>query len=65
MRAWEAQGGLHVNGKRTWGHNMIVDPWGEILACVAEGEGVAIATLDPARIAEVRSQLPALGHRKL
>ena len=44
---------------------MIVDPWGEILACLAEGEGVAIATLDPARIAEVRSQLPALGHRKL
>jgi deaminated glutathione amidase len=60
-----AQGGVHVNGKRTWGHSMIVDPWGEILACVPEGEGVAIAALDAARISEVRSQLPALAHRRL
>ncbi len=60
-----AQGGLHLNGRRTWGHSMIVDPWGEILACVDEGEGVAIATLDHARIAAVRAQLPALEHRRL
>lgn len=60
-----AQGGLHHNGRRTWGHSMIVDPWGEVVACVDEGEGVAIATLDHARIAAVRAQLPALGHRRL
>ena len=60
-----AQGGTHENGRRTWGHSMIVDPWGEVLACRDEGEGVVIAELDPARIAEVRRQLPALAHRRL
>ena len=60
-----AQGGLHENGRRTWGHSMIVGPWGEVLACHAEGEGVAIAELDASRLAEVRQQLPALQHRRL
>ncbi|WOB08815.1 carbon-nitrogen hydrolase family protein [Piscinibacter gummiphilus] len=60
-----AQGGLHENGRRTWGHSLIVDPWGEVLAMVEEGEGVAMAQLDPKRIAEVRAQLPALTHRRL
>jgi len=60
-----AQGGTHENGRRTWGHSMIVGPWGEVLACVPEGEGVAVAQLDPARIAQVREQLPALQHRRL
>ena len=43
---------------------MIVDPWGEVLAVRPEGEGVVLAELDPARIAEVRGQLPALTHRR-
>ncbi len=60
-----AQGGRHENGRRTWGHSMIVDPWGEVLAVRPEGEGVVLAELDAARIAEVRSQLPALTHRRL
>ena len=60
-----AQGGLHPNGRRTWGHSMIVDPWGEVLACRAEGEGVVLAELDAARLAEVRQSLPALQHRTL
>jgi nitrilase len=60
-----AQGGTHENGRRTWGHSLIVDPWGEVLACQAEGEGVVLAELDPARIAAVRRQLPALAHRRL
>jgi nitrilase len=60
-----AQGGLHPNGRRTHGHTMIVDPWGEVLASRAEGEGVVLAELDAARIAEVRQSLPALRHRKL
>ena len=59
-----AQGGRHENGRRTWGHSMIVDPWGEVLAVRPEGEGVVIAEIDTARIAEVRSQLPALTHRR-
>lgn len=60
-----AQGGRHENGRRTWGHSMVVDPWGEVLDSVAEGEGVALAEFDPARLKQVREQLPALGHRKI
>ncbi|HEY0824313.1 MAG TPA: nitrilase-related carbon-nitrogen hydrolase, partial [Ramlibacter sp.] len=61
-----AQGGLHDNGRRTWGHSMIVDPWGHVLAVrEQEGEGVVLADLDPARLAQVRAQLPALDHRVL
>ena len=60
-----AQGGLHENGRRTFGHSLIVDPWGEVLALREEGEGVVMAQLDVARIAAVRAQLPALTHRLL
>ncbi|HEX2010722.1 MAG TPA: carbon-nitrogen hydrolase family protein [Roseateles sp.] len=60
-----AQGGTHENGRRTWGHTMIVDPWGEVLGCLPEGEGLVTAELDAARIAQVRRQLPALQHRRL
>jgi len=60
-----AQGGQHENGRRTWGHSMIVDPWGEVLAVQAEGEGVVMADIDAARLVAVRTQLPALAHRKL
>jgi nitrilase len=60
-----AQGGRHANGRRTWGHSMVVDPWGEVLAVRAEGPGVVVAELDPARQREVRLQLPALAHRRL
>jgi len=59
-----AQGGSHENGRRTFGHSLVVDPWGEVVACRRdEGEGVVIAALDRERIAEVRRQLPALEHR--
>jgi nitrilase len=60
-----AQGGQHENGRRTWGHSMVVDPWGEVLAVHPEGEGLALAEIDPERIRQVRAQLPALGHRRL
>jgi len=60
-----AQGGVHENGRRTWGHSMIVDPWGQLLAQREEGAGVVIADLDPQRLARVRLQLPALEHRVL
>jgi deaminated glutathione amidase len=60
-----AQGGVHPHGRRTFGHSMLIDPWGEVLARHAEGPGVAIGEIDPARIAEVRASLPALQHRRL
>ena len=60
-----AQGGRHENGRRTWGHSMIVDPWGEVLDVLPEGEGLVQAELDLARLVAVRQQLPALQHRRL
>lgn len=60
-----AQGGTHENGRRTWGHSMIVDPWGEVLAVEPEGEAVVMAELDLEKIAQVRRQLPALEHRRI
>jgi predicted amidohydrolase len=60
-----AQGGTHENGRRTFGHSLIVDPWGEVVACRRDdGEGVVVAELQRERIAEVRRQLPALEHRR-
>ena len=59
-----AQGGTHENGRRTYGHSMVVDPWGMVLNVLPEGEGVVLAEIDPARIASVRTQLPALEHRR-
>lgn len=60
-----AQGGKHQNGRRTWGHSMLVDPWGDIIDCLAQGPGVAGGVLDMQRIADVRASLPALAHRVL
>ena len=60
-----AQGGTHPSGRRTWGHSMVVDPWGVIVDELAEGEGFVIAEIDAERLAQVRQQLPALKHRRL
>jgi len=60
-----AQGGQHPNGRVTHGNSMVIDPWGDILARLDKGEGAAVAELSAARLAEVRSSLPALQHRKL
>ncbi|HTH59797.1 MAG TPA: carbon-nitrogen hydrolase family protein [Paraburkholderia sp.] len=60
-----AQGGKHENGRRTWGHTMLIDPWGDIVAVREEGAGVVAGSLDPARIAEVRASLPSWRHRVL
>jgi len=60
-----AQGGVHPNGRETHGHTMVVDPWGRILARRAKAPGVVFADIDPARLREARSMLPALTHRTL
>ena len=60
-----AQGGVHENGRQTWGQSMVIDPWGVVLAQQATGAGVVMAELDRARLEEVRRRLPALQHRRL
>ncbi|AOK15777.1 acyltransferase [Burkholderia cepacia] len=60
-----AQGGKHENGRRTWGHSMLIDPWGEIVAVRDVGASVVLGALDPQRIADVRQSLPAWRHRVL
>lgn len=60
-----AQGGKHVNGRRTHGHTMLVDPWGRVTAQLAEGEGIVTGEIDLDHIAACRESLPALAHRTL
>lgn len=60
-----AQGGNHPNGRRTWGHSMLIDPWGEVKSVLPEGEGVIVGDIEPLHLQRVRESLPALKHRKL
>ena len=59
------QGGRHGNGRETWGHSMVVNPWGEILALVEHGEGIACADIDLGQLQALRTRFPSLNHRKL
>ena len=59
-----AQTGLHEDGRATHGHSLAVDPWGGVLLDMGEPAGLAVIDLDPARVAEVRSRIPALEHRR-
>lgn len=59
------QGGKHNEARTTWGHSMIVDPWGEILCCVETGPGFACADLDLDGLHSLRRSFPALKHRRL
>jgi nitrilase len=60
-----AQGGVHPNGRQTWGQSIAIDPWGQVLADLAQGVGVVIADLSAAALLQWRTQLPALAHRVL
>ncbi len=60
-----AQGGRHENGRATYGHTMLVDPWGGVVASLADGPGLVIGDVDTKLIAQVRADLPALAHRVL
>lgn len=60
-----AQGGLHDNGRQTWGHAMLIDPWGQVLAQREQQAGVVLADLDFELLNTCRSRLPALSHRVL
>src|SRR5690606_5481821 len=60
-----AQGGNHANGRATYGHSLIVDPWGWIVAELAHDEpGVLVAEIDPAAVSEARGRVPALANAR-
>jgi len=59
------QSGKHADGRATYGHSLIVDPWGKILAEVEEGNGIATAEIEPQRVATLRRDFPALQNRRL
>ncbi len=57
-----AQGGMHANGRATYGHSLIVAPWGEILAEAGTEPGVILAEIDPAAVTAARGRVPSLSH---
>lgn len=59
------QGGLHINGRSTYGHSMIVDPWGEVLAELNSGSGIAVVRLTKTQLNKVRTSFPVIKHRRL
>jgi nitrilase len=58
------QCGTHPGGRGTWGHSMVVGPWGDVLAQQADGEGIAVAEVDREKQAQTRATFPALSHRR-
>jgi len=60
-----AQTGHHYGQRRSYGHALIADPWGTVIAQCGEGKGVAVAPIDPEWVARVRSSVPSLAHRRL
>ncbi|WP_277970995.1 carbon-nitrogen hydrolase family protein [Sphingomonas echinoides] len=59
-----AQTGDHEDGRATYGHSLVVDPWGEIVLDMGEAAGVGFAEIDPARVTDVRARIPVLTHRR-
>lgn len=59
-----AQVGLHADGRQTFGHSLVVDPWGEVLLDMGEEPGVEFVDIDLKRISDVRGRIPALNHRR-
>jgi deaminated glutathione amidase len=57
-----AQGGRHENGRETFGHSLIVDPWGQIIAEAGVEPGIVLATIDPAQVTAAREKVPSLAH---
>jgi len=59
-----AQAGRHEDGRETFGHSLVIDPWGDVLLDMGDQQGLGFADIDLARIADVRSRIPALSHRR-
>ena len=60
-----AQTGLHGKNRKTWGHAMIIDPWGHVISDVGQEPGIATAEINPKKVQQVRSQIPSLNHRRM
>ena len=59
-----AQTGVHEDGRETFGHALVIDPWGEIVLDMGEAPGLSLVDIDAGRVAEVRARLPVLAHRR-
>jgi len=59
-----AQTGRHEDGRETYGHSLVVDPWGEVLLDMGEAPGIGFAEIDPGAVAAVRGRIPVLDHRR-
>lgn len=59
-----AQTGVHEDGRATYGHSLVVDPWGEVLLDMGEGAGLGFAEIDPGRVEAARARVPVLRHRR-
>ena len=60
-----AQGGRHNEKRETWGHSMIIDPWGNVLDCLEKGEGIALAAIDIDYLNDIRARMPVREQQKL
>ncbi|CAN5357064.1 carbon-nitrogen hydrolase family protein [soil metagenome] len=60
-----AQTGDHADGRATYGHSLVVDPWGEVVLDMGDAPGLGFAEIDPARVADVRARIPVLAHRRI
>ena len=58
------QGGIHQGGRQTYGHSMIISPWGEVLACCTTGEALLVADINTAVLTRLRQQFPCLEHMR-
>ena len=59
-----AQTGVHADGRTTYGHSLVVDPWGEVILDMGETAGLSFVDIDPARVEQVRARLPVIAHRR-
>lgn len=59
-----AQTGVHEDGRATYGHSLVVDPWGEVILDMGEAAGLGFADIDLTRVEQVRARIPAIAHRR-
>lgn len=59
-----AQTGIHADGRTTYGHSLVIDPWGRVLLDMGEAAGIGYVDIDPAQVDAVRARIPVLDHRR-